>query len=261
MAELKIRAAAKMMPIEEGVDVKDHSIQTRDGASIACRVYKPNTPRAPFPGLLYIHGGGWTLGDLDGEDGTCRWMCTQAEVVVVSVDYRLAPEHPFPAGFNDAYDSLRWAAAVVLQAREDGIELRGQILRTPVTCHMDCYPPELNLSSMEDNKDAPLLSKTSMQLFWSYYNPPVKTDWRVSPLLASSFKALPKTYIQIAGLDPLRDEGLAYAIKLKAAGVDVKLDAYPGVPHAFGYFPSLRASQKNANDLINAIHWMTRELV
>ncbi|KAK5048150.1 hypothetical protein LTR84_005820 [Exophiala bonariae] len=109
---------------------------------------------------------------------------------------------------------------------------------------------------MEENKDAPLLSKRSMELFWGYYNPPDKKDWRVSPLLADTFESLPPTYIQIAGLDPLRDEGLAYAEKLRSLGVPVRLDVYPSVPYAFGYFPALSAAKKNTADLIEGIKWL-----
>ncbi|PVH76797.1 Alpha/beta hydrolase fold-3, partial [Cadophora sp. DSE1049] len=230
-----------------------------------------------------IHGGGWTLGDLDSEDGVCRLMCSQARVVVISPDYRLAPEYPYPICFSDSWETLLWTiknsedlgidasqviiagssaggnlvSAVVHQARVENVMLAGQILRIPSTCHIDLLPSE-GLSSMVENADAPLLSRRSMEIFWSNYNPPKDKllHHTVSPLLASTFKGLPPTYVQVAGLDPLRDEGLRYAKRLLEAGVPMKLDVYPGVPHAFGYFPELDAAKANARDLIQGLQWI-----
>lgn len=104
------------------------------------------------------------------------------------------------------------------RARDRGISLRGQILRIPSVCHIDAYPPDLNLHSMEELKDAPLLCKKSMEQFWSYYNPANPLDPVASPLLNRNFSGLARAYVQIAGMDPLRDEGLAYVEKLRQAG-------------------------------------------
>ncbi len=95
-----------------------------------------------------------------------------------------------------------------------------------------------------------------MELFWGYYNPPNPTHVDASPLLAESFEGLPQAFIQVSGADPLRDEGLAYAEKLKEAGVNVRLEIYPGLPHAFNFFPQLSASKKNAADLLEGIKWL-----
>ncbi|KAI8263256.1 Versiconal hemiacetal acetate esterase [Colletotrichum sp. SAR11_239] len=226
-----------------------------------------------------IHGGGWTLGDLEGEDIACKAICEYTKVVVVSMDYRLAPENPFPRGLEDCWDILLWTlensstlgidpncvmvsgsssggnstAVIAHRARDKGIALKGQILRIPATCHIDCYPPELKLRSMEELKDAPLLSKRSMETFYGYYSPPDPSSTEVSPLLSQNFKDLAPAYLQVAGMDPLRDEGLAYAAKLKDAGVPTKVDIYPGLPHAFGYFPELSATPKFSIDVITAI--------
>ncbi|KAI8297922.1 Versiconal hemiacetal acetate esterase [Colletotrichum sp. SAR11_240] len=226
-----------------------------------------------------IHGGGWTLGDLEGEDIACKAICEYTKVVVVSMDYRLAPENPFPRGLEDCWDILLWTlenssalgidpncvmvsgsssggnstAVIAHRARDKGIALKGQILRIPATCHIDCYPPELKLRSMEELKDAPLLSKRSMETFYGYYSPPDPSSPEVSPLLNQNFKDLAPAYLQVAGMDPLRDEGLAYAAKLKDAGVPTKVDIYPGLPHAFGYFPELSATPKFSIDVITAI--------
>lgn len=172
------------------------------------------------------------------------------------------------------------AAVLAHRARDSAIRLRGQILRIPSVCHIDCYPQELSLLSIDDLKDAPLLSKRSMELFYQYYAPPIPSDPEASPLLNPNFNDLAPAYLQVAGLDPLRDEGLAYAEKLKKAGyvhrrrgltrnkigtnrvrIATKLDIYPGLPHAFGYFPVLSAARKNSKDLIEVISIMSnREL-
>ncbi|KAH6972188.1 Alpha/Beta hydrolase protein [Ilyonectria sp. MPI-CAGE-AT-0026] len=283
MERLKVEATG-MIPQITGLSSEDIRIKTSDGASILVRVYTPATKKGLSPGLVYIHGGGWTLGDLEGEDIACRAMCVNGGVVVVSVDYRLAPENPFPTGLDDCWDALLWTrsqshslgieqdcisiggsssggnitAVLAHRARNLGIRLKGQILRIPATCHIDCYPPELNLRSLEDLKDAPLLSKRSMELFYGYYNPSDPSNPDVSPLLNTNFHGLAPAYFQVAGLDPLRDEGLAYANKLKEAGVPTRVDVYPGVPHAFYYFPSLTAAAKSSTDLLEAIGQLTK---
>ncbi|KAF5506338.1 Versiconal hemiacetal acetate esterase [Colletotrichum siamense] len=278
MAELKVYATA-MAPQFTGLTTKDIQVKVSDGFDIPCRIYTPVGAQNPAPGLLYIHGGGWTLGDLEGEDIACKAICEYTKVVVVSMDYRLAPENPFPRGLEDCWDILLWTlensstlgidpncvmvsgsssggnstAVIAHRARDKGVALKGQILRIPATCHIDCYPPELKLRSMEELKDAPLLSKRSMETFYGYYSPPDPSSPEVSPLLNQNFKDLAPAYLQVAGMDPLRDEGLAYAAKLKDAGVPTKVDIYPGLPHAFGYFPELSATPKFSIDVITAI--------
>ncbi|KAF5004442.1 hypothetical protein FDECE_9080 [Fusarium decemcellulare] len=283
MERLKVQATGSVPSITAGLSVKDVNITVSDGHEITLRIYTPSDRQSPGSGMLYIHGGGWTLGDLEGEDITCRAVCVYSDTVVVSVDYRLAPENPFPKGLDDCWDALLWtmekassvlidkgcllvagsssggnvAAVLAHRARDRKISLRGQILRIPATCHIDCYPPELRLHSMDELKNAPLLSKRSMELFYGYYNPPTPSSPDVSPLLSTDFNGLAPAYVQVAGLDPLRDEGIAYAEKLKQAGVPTKVDIYPGLPHAFGYFPELSAAARVSNDFITA----TKELV
>ena len=244
MEDLKIKARSIITVIEEGFEWKDVSVPTKDSLKITCRVYTPTAHDGPFRCLVYIHGGGWVLGDLEGEDATCRVICVKMSCVVVSVDYRLAPEHPYPACIDDSWSAFEWtvnsggtlkldksriivggsssganlAAVVAHRARDAGIPLLGQVLRIPATCHIDCYPAELGLLSLDENSEGPLLLKESMKIFWGHYNPPDITDWNVSPLLAKNFKGLARTYMQVAGRDPLRDEALAYADKLRAAG-------------------------------------------
>ncbi|KAL4805234.1 alpha/beta hydrolase fold-3 domain protein [Aspergillus unguis] len=264
MKDLKVRAARLTKAITEGLAVQDVQVSTSDNSMITVRVYDPELAQKPCPVVLYIHGGGWTLGDLEGEDGTCRAMCVQCSVVVVSVDYRLAPEFPYPIGLNDCWDALNWvsvpylsseqkAAVLTHRARDANLSIKGQVLRIPSLCHIHHYPPGLHIRSMEELKDGPLLLKKSMELFYRYYNPPDPSDPSVSPLLSKDFSDLPRTYMQIAGMDPLRDEALAYVDKLIDAGVDVTVDIYPGLPHAFGYFPELPSAKKNTEDLCRGI--------
>lgn len=120
--------------------------------------------------------------------------------------------------FNVDSDNQAQAAALAHRARDRGISLRGQILRIPSVCHIDAYPPDLKLHSMEELKDAPLLCKKSMEQFWGYYNPANPLDPEASPLLNKNFTGLARAYVQVAGMDPLRDEGLAYVEKLRQAG-------------------------------------------
>ncbi|KAI0168550.1 Alpha/Beta hydrolase protein [Pestalotiopsis sp. NC0098] len=282
MKFLKAKATGMVPPMEDGLVVQNLSYAASDGAEIPLRLYKPSGRSKAGPAIVYIHGGGWTLGDLEGEDLSCRSMCLHADCVVVSMDYRLAPEHQFPTGLEDVWDALMWtienssrilvdanclvlggsssggnmAAVLAHRARDRGISLKGQILRIPSVCHIDAYPPSLNLKSMEELEDAPLLSKRSMELFWSYYNPSNKADPDASPLLRDNFVGLAPAYVQIAGMDPLRDEGLAYVEKLRQANVDVHLDIYPGFPHAFGYSPELPSAKTLEHDLLKAIREM-----
>ncbi|ETS84354.1 hypothetical protein PFICI_02379 [Pestalotiopsis fici W106-1] len=280
MQFLKAKATSMVPPMEDGITVQNLSYPAADGAQIPLRLYTPSGRTNPGPAIVYIHGGGWTLGDLEGEDLSCRSMCLHADCVVVSMDYRLAPEHQFPIGLEDVWAAVtienaahilvdvncliiggsssggNMAAVLAHRARDRGICLKGQILRIPSVCHIDVYPPNLNLWSMEELKDAPLLSKRSMELFWSYYNPSNPANPDASPLLRESFAGLAPAYVQIAGMDPLRDEGLAYVDKLQQANVQVKLDVYPGFPHAFGYFPELPSARTLERDLLKAIREM-----
>lgn len=137
--------------------------------------------------------------------------------------------------------------------------LKGQILRIPAVCHYKFYPPELHLHSLDELRDAPVLSRQSLELFWGSYNPPDPRNTDASPLLHPSFVGLAPAYIQVAGMDPLRDEGLAYAAKLRAANVPVQLDVYPGMPHGFGYFPEVAAARLNVLDLVKGIKFLLDE--
>lgn len=239
--------------------VSDRDIPGPAG-EIPIRRYDPLDAPATTGGLIYYHGGGFVIGDLDTHDIVCRALCAWAEIRVVSVDYRLAPEHPFPAAVDDSLAAFDWvhengadlgidparlavagdsaggnlAAVAAQHARDAGITLRAQVLNYPVTDLSRRYP------SHEEQKDTPPLHGPVQNWFWSAY---LGDDWnsdqarlrdpRISPLYASSLEGLAPAFVITAGLDPLRDEGAAYARALSAAGVEVIYQCVLGTIHGF----------------------------
>ena len=221
---------------------------------IGARVYQP-VGQGPFPVLMNFHGGGWVIGDLDTADAISREFCRQAQCVVVSVDYRLAPEHPFPAAVDDCYAATLWAAAnmaaingngllavtgesaganlatvVARQARDhNGPALCFQLLAYPVTDH------DLERPSYAENGEGLMLTTDTMAYFWSHYCPSAahRTDPQASPIHATNLSNLPPALVLTAEFDPLRDEGAAYAAKLEAAGVATTYLCASGLIHDF----------------------------
>lgn len=221
---------------------------------IPVRIYTP-AGEGPFGVLVYFHGGGWVIGDLDTCDAVCRELCTLGELVVVSVDYRMAPEDIYPAAVQDSYDATAWAAAnmaelngngklgvagesaggnlsavVALKAREEnGPEINVQCLLYPVT---DC---DFSRPSYAENGEGYLLELKSMEWFWNTYcpDPEQRKEPYASPLLAEDLSNLPPAIIVTAQYDPLRDEGKAYADALQAAGNQVNYTCYEGLVHDF----------------------------
>jgi len=227
---------------------------------IPVRVYRgassPAGAATAKPLVVYFHGGGFVYGDLRGGDWICGTVAEGLDAVVVSVDYALAPKHPFPAGVDDCYAATVWAVAnaaqlgadpgrvgvmgesaggnlaavVALMARDKGgPAIHHQALLYPVTGAHDS-------ESRRANADAFILTAADMKKFDELYKGP-KTDWRVSPLLAESLADLPPAIIEVAGHDPLHDDGVRYAEALQAAGVAVELRDYPAMPHGFLNFP------------------------
>jgi acetyl esterase len=224
---------------------------------LRARHYVPREIGGPHPLLVYYHGGGFTYGDLDTHDGVCRILCRHAGVHVLAVDYRLAPEHRFPAAVEDARAALRWAhehaallgadplrvgvggdsaggnlAAVVSQlaARDGGPAPALQLLIYPATDFTRRRP------SRELFGEGFLLTKPEIAWFEDNYLGPDRTqadDPRASPILADDLAGLAPAYVVTAGFDPLRDEGEEYAEKLRVAGTPVVLRRFPGFIHAF----------------------------
>jgi acetyl esterase len=221
---------------------------------VPIRIFTPAGP-GPWPIVVYFHGGGWVIGDLDVTDLRCRLLADWGRNVVVSVYYRHAPEHRFPAAIDDAYASTLWAAehaaelgadadrlavcgdsaggnlaaAVTLLARERGPRIAFQNLVYPVVDH------DFARASYIDCAAGFGLSRDTMQWYWDQYVPDVsdRDNPFASPFRATDLSGLPPALIQTAEFDPLRDEGEAYARRLNEAGVQVTLKRYDGVIHGF----------------------------
>jgi acetyl esterase len=219
------------------------------------RIYTP-PGRGSFPILVYFHGGGWVIGNLEAYDSTCRALTNAAGCIVVAMEYRLAPEHKFPAAPEDCYAALQWVAAhaaaiggdptrlaiggdsaggnltaVVAQMVRDrgGPSLVYQLLVYPVTDY------NFDTASYRENADGYLLTKDAMVWFWNHYlrSAADGSNLLASPLRAQNLRGLPPALILTAEFDPLRDEGEAYAARLREAGVPVTLTRYNGMIHGF----------------------------
>lgn len=240
---------------------------------LGARVYVPSVGRGLLPGLVYFHGGGWVIGGVETHDRLCRVLADDAGCVVISVDYRLAPECPFPAAADDAKAAFRWIAA---NASAFGIDVRRlavggdsaggnlaavvslagaggkgprphhQLLIYPVT-DLRCDTP-----SYEHFADGYFLTRSLMHWFRGHYLPSLElvADPDASPLCAEIPRNLPPAYVMTAGYDPLLDEGAAYARKLESAGCDVTYRCYDGLIHGFasmtGIIPAARGAVADA---------------
>ena len=244
----------------EVAKVEDRTIPS-SGAQVPVRIYTPEGT-GPFPVLAWFHGGGWVLGTLDSSDATARHLAVEAGCVVVSVDYRLAPEAKFPLPFDDCYAATEWvarnaasinvdpnkiavggdsaggnlAAAVALKARDQrGPSLSLQLLVYPVTA-MD-----FNTGSYRQNADGYSLTTDGMKWFWAHYlsSDADAVNPYAAPAAAKDLTSLPPALVITAEFDPLRDEGEAYAQRLQAAGVATTSSRYDGMIHGFFGMPAV----------------------
>lgn len=240
------------------------------GGDLPVRIYRPSD--APnLPVLVYFHGGGWVIGSLETHDGTCRALAKGSPCVVVSIDYRLAPEHRYPAAAEDCYAATQWvadhanelgidatriavggdsaggnlAAAVSLMARDQsGPSIAFQLLIYPVT------DADFSRVSYIDNAEGYFLTTSSMKWFWDHYVPDVgdRTQAYCAPIHAADLSGLPPALVITAEFDPLRDEGEAFAVRLKEAGVSTQATRYDGMIH--GFF-SMGGLAQAANDAVD----------
>lgn len=233
--------------------VEDLRIATRDGQAIGARLYAPSAEKLPV--LMYFHGGGFTIGSVATHDTLCRQLSVLSGCAVVSVDYRLAPAWKFPTAANDAWDALQWlaanaaglgldatrlavagdsaggtlAAVCAIMARDAGLPLALQLLIYPgCAAHQDT-PSHATFA------DGFMLGEAEITWFFGQYvrTPADRDDWRFAPLNAPDVDGVVPAWVGLAECDPLVDEGVMYADKLRAAGVAVGLEIYRGVTHEF----------------------------
>jgi acetyl esterase len=258
MTPAQARAASKALAIpmepEPVANVEDRTLPSPDGA-VPVRIYTPEGS-GPFPLLVFFHGGGWVIGDLDGHDPLCRRLTNLVDCIVVSVDYRLAPEHPFPAAPRDCFAATQWVAQNAAQLQGDpariavgGDSAGGNLAAVVAQLARDqggpalvfqalIYPAtdlRMSTASIEENGKDYLLTKEDMIWFMQHYmkNEEDKSNPLASPLLAANLSNLPPALVITAEYDPLRDEDEQYGERLKEAGVPVQISRYDGAIHGF----------------------------
>jgi acetyl esterase len=256
--------------VDRSVGVTFGTAPARDGYEIPLRIYRPRSVRdtdVDVPVVVFYHGGGWVLGNVVAHDPLCSHLAAQVRAVVVSVDYRLAPEHRAPTAAQDAIDATAWVAsqgrvlradtsrmavcgdsaggtlaAVVAQALRDRFTPAGSPLR-----HQALIYPASDMTmasaSIDEHANAPLLTRRNIVAFRNHYAPPGTdvTDPLLSPLFGD-LEGLPPALVQTADLDPIRDDGIRYADAMTAAGVPVRLTNYVRAPHGFASFSRLFAA-------------------
>ncbi|MBQ3653117.1 MAG: alpha/beta hydrolase [Synergistaceae bacterium] len=256
---------------------KDESVEVRDevtGSGVRVRVYKPKTEQKEFPALLWIHGGGHILGLPEQDEALAIRIAKEAKCIVAAPDYRLAPEHPYPADVDDCYGALVWmtenlpvrkdrvavagqsaggglTAAVALRARDSG----GPALcfQMPLYPMLDCRNLTPSTHQITDHR---VWCRDFNVTAWGMYLAGVSGDVPAyaSPALADDLSGLPPTYIMVGTLDPFRDEAITYAQRLMQAGVPVELHVIPGATHGFeGIFSEAEVSVRAVNEYVNAL--------
>jgi acetyl esterase len=280
----RLQAPPEMLP---DLRIEDRTIGYGDVSEVAVRVYWPHAGTgSPLPVVVYYHGGGWCLGDLDTHDAVARGHSVGAEAIVVSVDYRLAPEHPFPAGIDDCWAALCWVgehaaelggdpnriavagdsaggniSAVMAQLARDngGPALAFQLLWYPVAMG------DLSLPSYTENAGAPILDLEVIEAFLTWYLPDVDVSDpktlppTLAPGNAADLSGLPPAFIGTAEHDPLRDDGAQYAELLRTAGVPVELSNEPTMVHGYVNFAlavptAAEAADRGVAALKKALH-------
>lgn len=236
--------------------VQQLSIPRRDASSMPARLYAPQAQtEGVLPVLVYYHGGGFVVGSIDTHDTTCRALCQQSGCALISVDYRLAPEHPFPAAFNDAWDAVHWlwqqAATLGLDARRMAVggdsaggtlaaacAIQAAHAQMPLKLQLLFYPGMQAAASTPSRQlyaNGFLLNEAQLQ--WMFANAVRSaqdyTDWRFSPVMADDITGIAPLWMGLAECDPIVDDSLLWADKLRCAGVPVQLELYHGVIHEF----------------------------
>ncbi|GAA0612047.1 alpha/beta hydrolase [Sporichthya brevicatena] len=273
---LLARRPPRELTSRPNLDIRHLTVPGRDGPPVPIRLYVPRDRGHASPGLVYCHGGGFVVGNLDSDHERCVRLAAEAGVVVVSPDYRLAPEHRYPAALDDCTAALTWldasaadlavdrsrlalggtsaggalAAGVALRARDDqGPELALLLLACPVT------DSNLAGASIREFWNSPGWNGASTMRMWAHYLPTDATPVTyAAPALAASLSGLPPTEIVVADLDPLRDEGLLLGRRLAAEGVSVTVHQFADVPHGFDtLLPRAETSMRSVATQVRAL--------
>ena len=264
-------------PADEVVRYEDRTISGLPGApEVTVRVYDPFLVKDTRPGLLYIHGGGFCFGSVETEHAGALSLAHSLGAVVVSVDYRLAPEHPFPAGLDDCYAALVWFADQAQSLNVDpqriavsgqsaggglsaGLALMARDKGGPHLCFQFLGIPELDYRletpSMLTFVDTPLWNRPNAIMSWRCYlgENPGNVSPYASPAVAPDLKGLPPAFVTTMEFDPLRDEGIEYAMRLLAAGVSVELHQYPGTFHGSSFVTTAAVSRRANSEMVEAL--------
>ncbi|QIW97041.1 hypothetical protein AMS68_002559 [Peltaster fructicola] len=287
----QMTATAQPVP---GVKETNHQVSVRDGSTITVRVYSPEG-KTGCPLVVIFHGGGFCIGGLENEELLCRRAAGVLGCVVVNVDYRLAPEHPFPTPVHDCYDATKWAAAnassigadpskgfivggtsaggnlavlTALQHRDDKLSppITGCHLMIPTVCTSVAVPDKYkaDFRSWDQNEHADILSRKACELFIGNYVPNSEDlkNPLVSPLVwKTGFSSFPNSYFQVCGADPLRDEALIFERLLRVdEKVKTKVDVYQGLPHGFwSIVPTLNVSKKFTDESLEGVRWLLEQ--
>jgi len=271
--------ALEPVPPRDDVAMEDRAIAgLGDAPEVPIRIYRPfEASGDPRPGFLEIHGGGFILGNIEMMDGWCQMIAAEVDAVVVSVEYRLAPEHPFPAGVEDCYAALCWvhehaeelgidpariaiggqsaggglAAGLALMARDKG---------GPSICYQLLEIPELDdrldTPSMLAFQDTPFWNRPNAVSSWQHYlgpNHEGEPSIYAAPARAKDLSGLPPSYVSTMEFDPLRDEGLRYAMGMLAAGVSVELHNYAGTFHGSAFLPEAEPTRRNTEEIVQIL--------
>lgn len=254
------------VPGEEQLDVVDAEFE-----GVRLRVYRPRSAGGDLPGVLYLHGGGFCIGDIDTEHGGAVALANAVSAVVVNVDYRLAPEHPYPAGLEDCYTALRYLAglagvdptrlAVHGQSAGGGLAAATALLARdrggPALAYQSLGIPELDdrleTPSMVAFTHTPMWSRVQAIKSWEYYLGGQVADGYAAPSRTEDLRGLPAAFVATCEYDPLRDEGLIYAQRLVQAGVAVELHLYPGTFHGAALVRDADVVRRMESDNLEAL--------
>jgi len=292
--EIKAMYAGLVASLLPQLPKPSENVESKDGEidGVKYRLYWPKGTKGGLPTAIWTHGGGWMTGDLDTDDVLCRIVSEHTNSAVVNIDYRLTPEHKWPAPLDDSMKVYKWAhknassfggdpnrfyttggsaggalalqiANQILKDSELKSSLKGIAAIVPCTVHMDNIPEKYKSmhTSYEDNKlDAPIIDKESMEIFYREANVDPKDPDTFVALAEDNHKNFPPTYFASCEFDPLRDDAKVMEAALKEAGVETKHDYYEGFPHYFWIFPSVPEGQKFVGNLLGGIEWLKSKM-